>query len=45
MFVEEICSGKFLTHETKVPLSEILYDLGTMRENKFTELYDGPTME
>ncbi len=28
-----------------MPLTEILYDLGTMRENKFNELYDSATME
>jgi len=28
-----------------VPLSEILYDLGTMRCNKFSDLYDSATME
>jgi len=32
-FVSEILQGKHLAQETKVPLSEILYDLGTMRAN------------
>ena len=37
--------GKFITQETKVPLLEILYDLGVMRENQFQDLYDSQTMD
>ena len=31
-FVEEVLRGgsTFVSHETKLPLTEILYDLGTM---------------
>ena len=28
-----------------MPLTEILYDLGTMRANRFQDLYDSQTME
>lgn len=34
-----------MTHETKLPLTEILYDLGTMQSNRFSDLYDSATME
>ena len=34
-----------MSQETKVPLAEILYDLGTMRGNRFEELYDVQTMD
>lgn len=46
-FVEEVLRGgaTFVSHETKLPLTEILYDLGTMQANRFTDLYDGATME
>ena len=46
-FVDDILArgGRFLTHETKLPLTEILYDLGTMQSNRFSDLYDSGTME
>ena len=46
-FVDDILAkgGRFLTHETKLPLTEILYDLGTMQSNRFSDLYDSATME
>ena len=34
-FVDEVLKGKFLTQETKTPLTEIVYDLGMMKNNQF----------
>ena len=42
-FTEEVlkeAGSRFVSQETKVPLTEILYDLGTMRMNRFQDLYD-----
>ena len=46
-FVDEVMRscGTFVSHETKLPLTEILYDLGTMQANRFADLYDPATME
>ena len=46
-FVDEVFRsvGTFVSHETKLPLTEILYDLGTMQANRFSELYDSATIE
>ena len=38
-------NGRFISNETKVPLTEILYDLGTMASNQFDKLYDPTVME
>ena len=41
IFADEILKGaRFISQETKVPLTEILYDLGTMQVNRFEDLYD-----
>ena len=37
--------GRFISNETKVPLTEILYDLGTMVANQFDKLYEAQIME